>query len=122
MVVYGLDKLDEISMSAPTRVCEFRDGWQKNYIISPENFGMQLCDKSELRGGEPAENAAITRAILNGEDKSAKRDAVLLNAGASLYIAEKAASISEGITLAQSLIDSGAAAKTLEKFIEVSNR
>ena len=122
MVVYGLDKLDEISMSAPTRVCEFRDGWQKNYIISPENFGMQLCDKSELRGGEPAENAAITRAILNGEDKSAKRDAVLLNAGASLYIAEKAASISEGITLAQSLIDSGAATSTLEKFIEVSNR
>lgn len=122
MVVYGMDKLDEISMSAPTRVCEFRDGWQKNYIISPENFGMQLCDKSELRGGEPAENAAITRAILNGEDKSAKLDAVLLNAGASLYIAEKAASIAEGITLAQSLIDSGAATKTLEKFIEVSNR
>ena len=122
MVVYGLDKLDEISMSAPTRVCEFRDGWYKTYKISPEDFGMKLCEKSELRGGEPAENAAITRAILSGEDTSAKRDAVLLNAGASLYIAEKSASIADGIKLAQSLIDSGAATKTLKKFIEVSNR
>ena len=83
---------------------------------------MTTCDKSELRGGEPAENAAITRAILSGADTSAKRDAVLLNAGASLYIAEKAASIAEGIKLAQSLIDSGEATSTLEKFIEVSNR
>ena len=114
MVVYG--------MSSPTRICEFRDGWYKTYKISPEDFGMTTCDKSELRGGEPAENAAITRAILSGADTSAKRDAVLLNAGASLYIAEKAASIAEGIKLAQSLIDSGAATSTLEKFIEVSNR
>ena len=122
MVVYGLDKLDEISMSSPTKICEFKDGWYKTYKISPEDFGMTTCDKSELRGGEPAENAAITRAILSGTDTSAKRDAVLLNAGASLYIAEKAASIAEGIKLAQSLIDSGAATSTLEKFIEVSNR
>ena len=122
MVVYGLDKLDEISMSSPTKICEFKDGWYKTYKISPEDFGMTTCDKSELRGGEPAENAAITRAILSGADTSAKRDAVLLNAGASLYIAEKAASIAEGIKLAQSLIDSGAATSTLEKFIEVSNR
>lgn len=122
MVVYGLDKLDEISMSSPTAISEFRDGWYKNYTISPENFGMSLCEKSELRGGQPEENAQITRAILSGEDKSCKRDAVLLNAGASLYIAEKVPSMADGIELAKSLIESGAATKTLQKFIEVSNR
>ena len=121
MVVYGLDKLDEISMSSPTAVCEFRDGWYRNYKISPEDFGMKLCDKSDLVGGTPAENAEITRKILSGEDKTCKRDAVLLNAGASLYIAEKVSSIAEGIELAKNLIDSGKATKTLEKFIEVSN-
>ena len=121
MVVYGMDKLDEISMSAPTAICEFKDGWYKNYKISPEDFGMKICQKSELVGGSPAENAEITKKILSGEDFSAKRDAVLLNAGASLYIAEKVQNISEGIELAKNLIDSGAAMKTLEKFIEVSN-
>ena len=122
MVVYGLDKLDEISMSSPTAISEFRDGWYKNYKISPEDFGMQLCEKSELRGGNPEENAQITREILSGEDKSCKRDAVLLNAGASLYITEKVSSIADGINMAKNLIDTGAAQKTLEKFIEVSNR
>ena len=122
MVVYGMDKLDEISMSAPTAVCEFRDGWYKRYTISPEDFGFKLCEKSDLKGGEPAENAKITRDILSGVDKSPKRDAVLLNAGASLYIAEKAPTVAEGIKLAQSLIDSGAAISTLDKFIEVSNK
>lgn len=122
MVVYGLDKLDEISMSSPTAISEFRDGWYKNYTISPEDFGMKICDKSDLKGGQPEENAQITRAILSGEDKTCKRDAVLLNAGASLYIAEKVPSMAEGIELAKSLIDSGAATKTLQKFIEVSNR
>ena len=121
MVVYGMDKLDEISMSAPTAICEFKDGWYKNYKISPEDFGMKICQKSELVGGNPAENAEITRKILSGEDFSAKRDAVLLNAGASLYIAEKVQNISEGIELAKNLIDSSAAMKTLQKFIEVSN-
>ncbi len=122
MVVYGMDKLDEISMSAPTSISEIRNGWYRHFTISPEDFGMKFCDKSELRGGEPAENAAITRAILSGADKSCKRDAVLLNAGASLYIADKAASIEEGIKFAAHLIDTGAAIKTLEKFIEVSNK
>ena len=122
MVVYGMDKLDEISMSAPTAVCEFRDGWYKRYTISPEDFGLKLCQKSDLKGGEPAENAKITRDILSGVDKSPKRDAVLLNAGASLYIAEKAPTVAEGIKLAQSLIDSGAGISTLDKFIEVSSR
>lgn len=122
MVVFGLDKLDEISMSSPTAISEFRDGWYKNYTISPEDFGMTLCEKSELKGGHPEENAKITRAILSGEDKSCKRDAVLLNAGASLYIAEKVPSMADGIELAKNLIESGAAMKTLQKFIEVSNR
>ncbi|MBQ9487222.1 MAG: anthranilate phosphoribosyltransferase [Selenomonadaceae bacterium] len=122
MVVYGMDKLDEISMSAPTAVCELRDGWYKRYTISPEDFGFNRCEKSDLKGGEPFENAQITRDILSGVDKSCKRDAVLLNAGASLYIAEKAPNVAEGIKLAQSLIDSGAALNTLSKFVEVSNR
>ena len=121
MVVFGQDKLDEISMSSPTTVCEIRDGWYKSYVITPEDFGMKRCAKEELKGGSPEENALITRAILKGE-KGCRRDAVLLNAGASLYIGGKAGSMAEGIELAASLIDSGKALKTLEKIIEVSNR
>ncbi len=121
MVVYGQDKLDEISMSAPTTVCEIKDGWIRRYVIAPENFGLTRCKKEELRGGTPEENADITRAILAGE-KGPKRDAVLLNAGVSLYIGGKAKSMKEGILLAGELLDSGAATKTLEKVIEVSNR
>ena len=120
MVVYGQDKLDEISLSAPTTVCEFQDGWIKNYVITPEQFGLQRCSKQDLVGGSPEENAAITRAILAGE-KGPKRDAVLMNAGAALYIGGKAASLADGITLAAKLIDSGMAAATLDKVIEVSN-
>lgn len=122
MVVYGMDKLDEISMSAKTLVCEFKNGWYRHYKISPEDFGMSLCDKSELKGGLPDENAEITREILSGVDTSPKRDAVLLNAGASLYIAGKVSSLADGIKLAQSLIDNGAAQNTLNKFVEVSNK
>lgn len=89
MVVYGQDKLDEISLSAPTTVCEIRDGWFKSSVITPEDFGFDRCKKEELKGGTPEENAAITRAILNGE-RGHKRNAVLLNAGAALYIGGKA--------------------------------
>ena len=121
MVVYGMDKLDEISLSAPTKVCEFRDGWYKTYTIQPEEFGLTRCAKADLVGGDPAENAAITRAILSGE-KGPKRDAVLLNAGAALYIGGKAATLAQGITLAAEIIDSGKALETLEQFITVSNR
>ena len=121
MVVYGMDKLDEISLSAPTRVCEIRDGWFKSSIITPEDFGFERCTKDDLKGGTPAENAAITRAILGGE-KGHKRNAVLMNAGASLYIGGKADSMRDGIALAADIIDSGKARVTLEKFIEVSNR
>ena len=121
MVVYGMDKLDEISMSAPTKVCEFKDGWFKSYTIAPEDFGFERCTKEELRGGTPQENAEITRGILKGQ-KGPKRNAVLMNAGASIYIGGKAESLKEGIELAGQIIDSGKAYETLEKLIEVSNR
>ncbi|MHC1695231.1 MAG: anthranilate phosphoribosyltransferase [Eubacteriales bacterium] len=121
MVVYGQDRLDEISVSAPTTVCSFEDSTFFSYEIKPEDFGMRSCDKSELVGGEPAENAEITRRILDGE-RGAKRDAVLLNAGAGLYIAGIADSIADGVSLAASLIDSGKAKEKLEQFISQSQR
>lgn len=121
MVVYGRDKLDEISLSAPTAVCEIRDGWFKSYTIAPEDFGFERCTKDDLRGGSPAENAQITLDILGGE-RGHKRNAVLMNAGAALYIGGKADSMKDGISLAAELIDSGKALDTLKRFIEVSNR
>ena len=121
MVVYGQDSLDEISMCAPTSVCEIRDGKFTSYEITPEQFGYERCEKGALTGGTPAENAEITKAILKGEEKGPKRQAVCLNAGAALYIAGKATSIEEGVKLAESLIDSGAALKKLEEFIQESN-
>lgn len=121
MVVYGQEKLDEISLCAPTTVCEIRDGWFRTTVIAPEDFGFQRCTKEDLRGGTPAENAEITRAILKGE-RGHKRNAVLMNAGAALYIGGKAQSLQEGIILAGDLIDSGKAMKVLEQLIVVSNR
>lgn len=121
MVVYGQDKLDEISMSAPTTVCEIRDGWFQSYQIRPEQFGYNSCAKEELAGGTPEENAQITRDILEGREKGPKRQAVCLNAGASLYITGKAKTIEEGVRMAESLIDSGAAVKKLGEFIYETN-
>ena len=121
MVVYGKDKLDEISMSAPTAVCEFKDGWFKSYTIAPEDFGFERCTKEDLKGGTPEENAKITREILGGA-KGHKRNAVLMNAGAALYIGGKAETLKDGISLAAEIIDSGKALETLDKLIEVSNR
>ena len=121
MVVYGMDKLDEISLSSETKICEIKDGWYKTYYITPEKYGFERCSKEDLKGGSPEENAKITTAILNGE-KGHKRNAVLMNAGAALYIGGKADSIETGIKLAAEIIDSGKAAETLKKIIEVSNR
>ena len=121
MVVYGRDKLDEISASAPTTVCEFKDGWYKTYTIAPEDFGLERCAKADLVGGTPEENAAITRAILDGE-KGPRRNAVLLNAGAALYIGGKADTMRDGVALAAEFIDDRRAARTLEALIQVSNR
>lgn len=120
MVVYGQDGLDEISMGAPTKVCEVKNGEFSSYEITPEQFGFKRCDRSELEGGTPEENAEITKAILGGE-KGAKRNAVALNAGAALYIAGKAETLEAGIRLAESLIDSKAAMRKLEDFIKYSN-
>ena len=119
MVVYGEDKLDEISASDATFVCEFKNGEYKSYEICPEDFKMARCTKDELKGGTPAENAAITRSVLSGE-KGAKRNAVLLNAGAALYIAGKAESMADGVKLAGELIDSGKATNVLERFVAES--
>ena len=121
MVVYGQDKLDEISLSSPTTICEIKDGWYKTYVITPEDFSFERCKKEDLKGGTPAENAQITLDILNGV-KGHKRNAALLNAGAALYIGGKAKDMKEGIALAEELIDTGKAMATLQKFIEISNR
>ena len=121
MVVFGQDKLDEISMSAPTSVCEIKDGWFQSYEITPEQFGYERCSKEDLAGGTPAENAEITRAILKGEEKGPKRQAVCLNAGAALYIAGRAESLEAGVKMAEELIDNGSAMKKLEEFIKESN-
>ena len=122
MVVYGQDKLDEISMSAPTTICEIRDGWFKSYVITPEEFGFERCTKEDLRGGSPDENAQITRDILSGKETGAKRDTVLVNAAAGLYIAGLAPSLKDGVAKAQELINNGKAAETLEEYIRVSNQ
>lgn len=119
MVVFGQDTLDEISMSAPTTVCEFSNGNFSDYEICPEDFGLKRCKKSELVGGTPQENAKITLDILEGK-KGPKRDAVLLNAGAGLYLCGKAESIKDGVNLARELIESGKAKAKLQEFIESS--
>lgn len=120
LVVYGQDKLDEISVSAPTTVCEFDGGEYKTYAIQPEDFGLTRAQKSDIVGGTPAENAQITLDILSGV-KGPKRDIVLLNAGAGLYIAEKADSLAAGVKLAAELIDSGAALKKVDELRRASN-
>jgi anthranilate phosphoribosyltransferase len=119
LVVYGQDGLDEISMSAPTSVCEARNGEFKSYVIEPEQFGFKRCKKEDLVGGTPAENAAISRAILSGE-KGPKRDAVLLNSAAAIHIAKPEYSIADAIGIAKETIDSGKALKQLEQFITLS--
>lgn len=120
MVVYGEDKMDEISLSAPTYVCEFINDDFKTYEIKPEDYGFTRCKKEDLEGGTPQENAEIVRRILQGE-QGPKTDIVLLNAGAAIHIA-KGCSIEEGIAIARDAIDSGKAYKQLEKFIELSNK
>lgn len=122
MVVYGQDSLDEISLSAPTSICEIKDGWFQSYEITPEDFGYARCAKEDLVGGNPEDNAAITRAIINGTDRGPKRNAVCLNAGAALYITGAVESMVEGVRLAERLIDGGKAAAKLEEFIKESNR
>ena len=114
LVVSGRDHMDEITLSTKTVVSELKDGIVETYEIVPEDFGFKTVDLAELQGGTAAENAEITRAILSGEERGAKREIVLLNAGAALYIGGKAESIADGIILAKEAIDSGKAAEVLE--------
>jgi anthranilate phosphoribosyltransferase len=120
MVVFGNDGLDEISMSAPTTLCEVKNGWLRTYEITPEQFGFERCSKEELIGGTPAENAAILRSVLNGE-KGAKRSAAVLNAAAALYISGKYESVEDGIKVVEEIIDGGKAMLKLEEFVRRSN-
>lgn len=120
MAVYGLDRMDEISASAPTKICEFDGDTFKTYVIEPEQFGLQRGAKSDIVGGTPAENAAITRSVLSGE-KGTRRTPVVLNAGAGLYVAGKASTFEGGVRLAEELIDSGKAIQTLDAFIAQSH-
>lgn len=121
MVVYGQDGFDEISISAPTSVCEFRDGSYQRYVIKPEDFGLTRARKSDVQGGSPAENAEITKKILYGMI-GAKTDIVLLNAGAAIYIGDRAENIAEGIEIARQMISTGKAKQKLEEFVTESNR
>lgn len=121
MVVYGQEKLDEISICGPTSVCAFHNGVFKKYTITPEEVGLKRGSQGELTGGTPAENAQITRNILEGTERGAKRDAAVLNAAAALFVAGKATSLKEAVKLAEETIDSGKALKQLEKFIQLSN-
>lgn len=119
MVVYGMDGLDEISVSAPTSVCEVRNGRFRNYILEPERFGMTKCSKSDLTGGTPEENARIIRAILSGE-KGPKTDAVILNSAAALYVANPAMTLEEAVDEAKEILAGGKALAQLERFIKLS--
>ena len=122
MVVYGQEKLDEISICGPTKVVAFNHGEYKRYTITPEEVGLQRGQKGDLLGGTPQENADITRAILAGEEKGAKRDAAVINAAAALFVAGKATGMKAAVKLAEETIDSGAALRKLEEFVEISNR
>ena len=121
MVVYSTDKLDEISTTAPTSICEFNNGWYKSYTITPEQFGMERAKKEDLAGGTPEENAKITTQILEGTLKGPMRDTVLLNAGAAIYAAGKADTFEAGVRQAAQLIDSGKALETMKAFVRLSN-
>ncbi|MDE6312980.1 MAG: anthranilate phosphoribosyltransferase [Lachnospiraceae bacterium] len=121
IVAFGQDGLDEISLSAPTTCCEIRDGKLKSFVLNPKDYGFELCKKEDLEGGDPAENAEITRAILNGE-KGPKRDAVVLNSAACIYMAKDDITFADAIQVAEDMIDSGKAKAQLDKFVEISNQ
>lgn len=122
LVVYGQDRMDEISLSAPTSACELRDGYYRTLTIAPEDFGLSRCVKQDLLGGTPEENAATVRSILSGEDRGPKRDAAVLNAGAALYVSGIADTIADGVAKAGAAVDDGSALRTLDAFVEESNR
>lgn len=121
LVVYGQDRLDEISVSAPTTCVELNNGEYKKYELTPEQFGFKRSSKSDLVGGDGAANAKITESILKGECTDAKADAVLMNAGAGIYLAGGVGSIEEGINIARETIKSGKAYEKLKEFVKLTN-
>ncbi len=121
LVVYGQDRMDEVSLSAPTTVCELKEGYYRSFVITPEQFGFERCAKEDLLGGTPEQNAATVRAILAGAERGPKRDAALLNAGCALYVAGLAPDIAAGIELARVQIDGGGALRVLDAFVAASN-
>ena len=121
LIVYGDDGLDEISISSTTSVCEINGDEIKEYTIDPEELGLTLAKKEDIVGGTADENAVITKDILTGKEQGAKRDIVLLNAGAALYTIGKAETIKDGVKLAAEMIDSGKANEKLEQFIAYTN-
>ena len=121
MVVYGRDSMDEISLSAETKVCEFKNDEFKSYVIKPEDLGLTRCNKEDLVGGTPQENAAIVNDILGGAN-GPKTDVVLLNAGAAIYLASDGITLKDGIEKAREIIVSGKAKKQLKEFIEETNK
>lgn len=120
-VVYGQDKMDELSLSAPSTVCELKDGYYRTFTLTPEELGLTRCEKSDLLGGTPEENAATVRAILSGQEQGPKRDAAVYNAAAALYVTGTVDSLQEGANMACDLLDSGAPLKVLDKLIAGSN-
>ncbi|WP_299054881.1 anthranilate phosphoribosyltransferase [uncultured Eubacterium sp.] len=122
MVVFGQDTMDEITPSAKTTVCEIRNGETKSYEINPEEYGISICKKSDLEGGDGTENAQVTKDILSGKLQGPKRDAVLLNAGACIYVQNDDLTYEEAINIARETIDSGKAKEKLQDYIEESNK
>lgn len=121
LVVHGLDGLDEITITGPTRVAEARDGAVRTYEVTPEEFGMLRATLDDITGGEAADNAAIVRAVLDGK-KSAHRDVVLLNSAAALVAAGHADHLTQALPMAAASIDSGSAARKLAALVEFTNR
>lgn len=121
MVVYGKDGLDEISLSSDTICMEVNHGEFKKFEITPEQFGFTRCKKEDLVGGDGKENAEIARKILKGEEKGAKADAVILNAGVGIYLMQDGITIEDGIRIARETIASGRAYAKLEEFITLTN-
>lgn len=121
MVVFGMDVLDELSTACDTKVCEVNGEALSSYTVTPERFGFTRATKEDLVGGSAQDNAAITRGILEGTVTGAKRDTVLMNAGAGLYVGGVAESLEEGVKMATELVDSGAALATMEAYIATSN-
>jgi len=120
IVAHGMDGLDEISLLGKTSMAEIKDGQVRYYDVSPEDFGLKRCTLKDIAGGAPEFNARVIRDIFSGVERGPRRDFLVLNNAATLYVSGKAASIRDGMDLSRSLIDSGAAQRKLEELVEAS--